>query len=111
MTKSLVENLSNFKTEYKNKKIFKSIVPIDLKNNIDVSIKDKHGEFNEEFYKWQFINSLVDSKYFSNKQIGTEVYFPKGNTKNFLKVDAVIFDDENWFNVYKEFRKKNALIH
>ena len=109
MTKSLVENLSNFKTEYKNKKIFKSIVPIDLKNNIDVSIKDKHGEFNEEFYKWQFINSLVDSKYFSNKQIGTEVYFPKGNTKNFLKVDAVIFDDENWFNVYKEFRKKKCI--
>ncbi len=109
MTQTLIENLSEFKTKNKNKKNIKSLVPVDLKNDIEVPIKDSRGEFNEQFYKWQFINALIDCKYFKKKQIGTEVYFPKGNTNNYLKVDAVIFDDENWFKTYKKFRKEKDI--
>ena len=67
MTQTLIENLSEFKTKNKNKKNIKSLVPVDLKNDIEVPIKDSRGEFNEQFYKWQFINALIDCKYFKKK--------------------------------------------
>lgn len=45
----------------------------------DIKTKDINGNPNEEFYKWEFIYSLIDSDLYKHDLIGTEVYFPKGN--------------------------------
>ena len=62
------------------------------------------GEPLEEYYKWQFIMSLIDSGLISKDYIGTEVRFPKGSkASNPLKVDAAIFDDTAWIGHYLDY--------
>ena len=45
----------------------------------DEIYKNKKGEANEEYYKWQFFYSLVHSGLYPKDYLGCEVYFPKGN--------------------------------
>ncbi|HBK71354.1 MAG TPA: SAM-dependent methyltransferase, partial [Flavobacteriaceae bacterium] len=69
-------------------------------------IKNKKGEPNEEYYKWQFFYSLVYSGLYQKDYLGCEVYFPKGNKNSApIKLDGAIFDDSNWFDWYKKYHK------
>jgi len=71
------------------------------------SIKNKLGNKNEEYYKWQFLYSIVYSGMFAKDFIGTEVNLPKGNKNSTaLKLDAAIFDDANWFEYYQKYHKE-----
>lgn len=97
-----------FDTEFKTKGILpKSLVTVDGKFIENIKIKDVHGKNNEEYYKWQFIYSLIQSKLYSRDHIGTEIYFPKGNKGSTpIKIDAVIFNSIDWIDYYKKYREE-----
>ena len=83
----------------------KSLVPIDGKYIKNISLSNKNKEPSEEFYKWQFIYSLINSGHYSKDYIGVEIYFPKGNKNSApIKIDGCIFDDENWIEHYQNWR-------
>ena len=68
------------------------------------------GEKNEQYYKWQFLYSIINSGLYSKDYIGTEIRFPKGNkSSSDLILDAAIFDDDNWYEKYCEYHKKKDL--
>lgn len=70
------------------------------------NFKKKNGQRNEQYYKWQFLYSIVQSGFFAKDYIGTEVQFPKGNkSSDPLKLDGAIFDDISWFDKYKEYHE------
>lgn len=70
------------------------------------NFKKKNGQPNEQFYKWQFLYSIVQSGLFAKDFIGTEVQFPKGNKSSApLKLDGAIFDDITWFDKYKDYHE------
>lgn len=71
-----------------------------------IIFKNKYGKLNEQYYKWQFLYSIVHSGLFVKDYIGTEVQFPKGNKSSAnLKIDAAIFDDSTWFKKYEDYHK------
>lgn len=84
----------------------KSLCTVDGKFITDISIKGVHGQPNEEYYKWQFIYSLIQSEKIPGKEyIGAEVYFPKGNIHSQpIKIDSVIFNDITWIDYYRKYR-------
>ncbi|MFS9089535.1 HsdM family class I SAM-dependent methyltransferase [Streptococcus infantis] len=106
MSKNFSSARLKFRSKYLTReKLEKSFVPVDGKILTNISIKNKDNEPNEEFYKWEFIYALIDAQLFNKDLIGTEIYFPKGNkNSNPIKIDAVIFSDSNWRNLYKEYR-------
>lgn len=71
----------NFNQQYSNKAVLdKSLCTVDGKFISNISLRDVHGEKNEEFYKWEFIYSMIQSgRVPSRDYIGAEIYFPKGN--------------------------------
>lgn len=70
----------------------------------------KDGSKNEQYYKWQFLFALIDSKMYAKDYIGTEIHLPKGNKSSApLKIDAVIFDNKTWFSKYEDYHKNNNL--
>ncbi|MBF0412398.1 MAG: N-6 DNA methylase [Desulfamplus sp.] len=70
------------------------------------NFKKKNGQRNEQYYKWQFLYSIVQSGLFAKDYIGTEVQFPKGNKSSApLKLDGAIFDDISWFEKYKDYHE------
>jgi type I restriction enzyme M protein len=80
------------------------VVPVDGKPHPPVSIRDVAGKLNEEYYKWQFINALINSGLYAKDYVGVEVRFPKGNkTSAPLKLDGAIFDDRMWVDHYNEY--------
>jgi type I restriction enzyme M protein len=89
------------------------LVTVDGKYFYDIPLKDVNNQHNEEYYKWQLIYSFIASNLFSPDYIGTEIYFPKGNKNSApIKIDAVIFSDVQWLELYKKYREKkdqNAL--
>lgn len=96
-----------FDEEYRNKNILtKSLATVDGKFVDNIRIKDVQGKFNEEYYKWQFIYSLVNSgKIPSRDYIGAEIYFPKGNIHSDpIKIDSVIFSSTEWIDYYRQYR-------
>lgn len=97
-----------FNNEYMNKSILpKSLCTVDGKFINNISIKDVHGKPNEEFYKWQFIYSLVNAELIPSRDyIGAEIYFPKGNVHSQpIKIDSVIFSDIKWIDYYRKYRE------
>lgn len=96
----------DWKQKYSTKSILeKSITTVDGKWVENISLRRVNGTFNEEYYKWEFIYSLIASKLFSREHIGTEIYFPKGNIKSSpIKIDAVIFRDLSWLSDYQLYR-------
>jgi len=80
-------------------------LPVHLtRNKIESNIRKKDGSFNEQYYKWQFLNCYVEAGYCSKDYIGVEISIPKGNKNSaHMQIDAVIFDDANWFSYYKDF--------
>ena len=83
----------------------KSLCTVDGKFIENISIKDVHGKPNEEFYKWQFIYSLIQSERIPSRDyIGAEIYFPKGNINSApIKIDSVIFSDISWIDYYRKY--------
>lgn len=74
------------------------------------NLKKKGGEPNEQYYKWQFLYSIIHSGLFAKDYIGTEILFPKGNKSSApLKIDAVIFDDKDWFEHYRKYHANNDM--
>lgn len=103
---SFLESKNKFDDKYKTLKLDQSIVPVDGKYLKDISLANKKNVPSEEYYKWQFIYSLVDSGLYSRDYIGAEVSFPKGNKSSApIKIDACIFDDTNWIDHYKKWRE------
>ena len=97
-----------FNNEYHGKKyLSKSICTVDGKFIDNVLLKDVHGEPNEEFYKWQFIYSMVNAELVPSRDyIGAEIYFPKGNIHSDpIKIDSVIFSDIKWIDYYRKYRE------
>lgn len=97
-----------FNSEYLNKKYLpKSICTVDGKFIENIVLKDVSGEPNEEFYKWQFIYSMVNSELIPSRDyIGAEIYFPKGNIHSApIKIDSVIFSDIKWIEYYRKYRE------
>jgi type I restriction enzyme M protein len=99
---TFTESKKEFDSKYGSTLILpKSLVPINGEYKGDISLKNKKGEPSEEYYKWQFIYSLIDSGLYSKDFIGVEISFPKGN-KNAapIKIDGCIFDDKDWIDYY-----------
>ncbi len=97
-----------FDEEYKNKNEIKAIVPVNLEINKTCIIKTKNNERNEEYYKWQFIYTLIKSGMYNKDYIGVEVCLPKGNKNSApIKFDAAIFKSPDWFKHYKNFHLTN----
>jgi len=104
---TFLENKYKFDNKYEGRNIIeKSIVPVNGKYVNNISLKNKRGEKNEEYYKWQFIYAIIHSGLYSKDYIGVEIYFPKGN-KNAapIKMDGCIFDDKNWITYYEKWIK------
>ncbi len=102
-----------FDAKHKTASQAECIVPVRAKSHAPVSIRSGSGVPNEEYYKWQFVNSIVFSSLFPKDYVGVEVHFPKGNKRSApLKIDAAIFDDADWvdhYNAYWEHRKTTDL--
>lgn len=82
------------------------IVPVRGKAHAPVSIRNSKGKPNEEYFKWQFVNSLIQSGLYAKDYIGVEVHYPKGNKSSAaLQLDAAIFDDANWVDHYNRYWK------
>jgi type I restriction enzyme M protein len=105
MAKSFFEAKIEFDKKYENiDSLSSSLVPVHGKFINDVEIKNQKGERIEEYYKWQFIYSLIYGGLYQKDFIGVEVYFPKGNPSSKpLKMDGAIFDDSNWLQKYNDF--------
>lgn len=97
----------NYKHDYGDKDILpKSFCTVDGKFIENIKIKDIHGKPNEEFYKWEFIYSMIQSgRIPSRDYIGAEIYFPKGNIHSDpIKIDSVVFSDISWIDYYRKYR-------
>ena len=93
-----------FNAEYANASYFNAFIPVHLSLNTSHNIRNKKGEPNEEYYKWQFFYALVSSGLYAKDYIGAEVHFPKGNISSApIKFDGAIFDDKDWFIHYEKF--------
>lgn len=103
------EAKQSFNAEYSTKNtLTKSLVTVDGKFIEDIAIKGVRNKPNEEYYKWEFIYSLIASKLYPRDCIGTEIYFPKGNIQSTpIKIDAVIFSSVSWLDYYKKYREQN----
>ena len=98
-----------FDAEYKNKDTFIACVPVNLTLNKECKIIGKNGNRNEEYYKWQFIYSIVNCGLYNKDFIGVEVCLPKGNKNSApIKFDAAVFKSNDWFKHYKSFHKNNS---
>ncbi|WP_349925248.1 N-6 DNA methylase [Bacillus altitudinis] len=104
---TFAESRLKYRNEYRSKQILeRSLVTVDGKFRSNIKIKDINGNPNEEFYKWEFVYSLIDSDLYKRDLIGTEIYFPKGNKNSQpIKIDAVIFDDNDWLTLYQDYRE------
>lgn len=97
-----------FDKEYLDKNYYIANVPVHLTLNKKCLIKSKSNERNEEYYKWQFISSLINSGLYCKDFIGVEICLPKGNKNSSpIKFDAAIFKSKNWFGHYKKFHETN----
>jgi len=91
---------------YRNLKLEKFLVPVNGKYLENISLKDIKNKPSEEYYKWQFIFSLIDSGLYSKDFIGIEMHFPKGNKNSApIKIDGCIFDNVIWREHYDKWIK------
>ena len=103
---SFSQSKVKFDQNFRNLKVLeKSLCTVDGKFIENISLIDSKGVHNEEYYKWQFIYSLIDSNLISRDLIGTEIYFPKGNIGSApIKIDAVVFSNTDWIEHYAKYR-------
>lgn len=97
-----------FDNKFKNAKTLETFLPEHLILTKTTDLLKKDGTKNEQYYKWQFLYSIINSGLYAKDYIGTEVHFPKGNKSSApLKLDAAIFDNKAWFEKYKDFQETN----
>lgn len=83
-------------------------LPEHLSVNKVTTLKKTDGSKNEQYYKWQFLYSIVNSGLFPKDFIGTEIHFPKGNKGSAaIKLDGAVFSDSSWFEKYTDYHKNN----
>lgn len=92
----------DFDNTHKTAKTSKCLVPVNGKTKADAVIRDINGQPNEEYYKWQFIYSLINSGLYNRDFIGAEIQFPKGNS-SIIRLDGAIFDSEDWHQHYNDY--------
>lgn len=98
-SKTFATAKNDFDDAHRNATTTRCIVPVDGKSHGDASIRDTRGNPSEEYYKWQFIHSLVNSGLYATDFIAVEVRFPKGNAA-VIRMDAAIFDSDEWLAHY-----------
>lgn len=99
---------NEFDKKYNNKTEIEILVPEHLTTSKIKKIRKEDGSVDEEYYKWQFIYSIINSGLVPLDYVGTEVHLPKGNKSSAqLKIDGAIFDDSNWFDFYKRYHEDN----
>ena len=104
-TNTFLRAKERFDKKHKGVSFFrKSLVPVNGKNIENIKIRNEKGEKIEEYYKWQFIYSLIYSGLYSKDFIGTEEYLPKGSPSSKpIRLDGAIFDDSDWLHKYNDF--------
>lgn len=104
MLKKFEDLKLKYDSEHFNDKELKCLVPVHLNRNmVEKKLYKVDGTHNEQYFKWQFLNCFISSGLCNKNFIGVEVQFPKGNKNSKpIKMDAVIFDDENWFSHYEK---------
>jgi type I restriction enzyme M protein len=108
INKTFTSAKQEFDAKFENSKEFECFLPEHLTFGKKNSIKNKAGNKNEEYYKWQFLYGIVYSGIYAKDFIGTEVYLPKGNKSSApLKLDGAIFDDKDWFEYYQKYHSDN----
>lgn len=104
------EAKDEFDMKYGSARKFNCFLPEHLTSSKQTFLKKTNGTRNEQYYKWQFLYSLVHSGLYAPDFIGTEVHFPKGNISSAaIKIDAAIFDDGIWFDKYKDYHTTGNL--
>jgi len=99
---------NEFDQKYQDAKDYQAFLPEHLIFNRKINLQKKNRGKNEQYYKWQFLYSIVQSGLFAKDFIGTEIQFPKGNKSSApIKLDGAIFDDPSWFEKYKDFHENN----
>lgn len=105
---TFTEAKANFDIQYGNLTNYTCFLPEHLTLNKTTSFRKKDGSKNEQYYKWQFLYSIVYSGMFPKDFIGTEIHFPKGNKSSAeLKIDAAVFSDAIWFEKYRDYHNNN----
>ncbi len=103
---TFTEAKQEFDKKYGTATEYDCFLPEHLTFERKTNFKKKNGQPNEQYYKWQFLYSIVQSGLFAKDYIGTEVQFPKGNKSSApLKLDGAIFDDITWFDKYKDYHE------
>ena len=107
---SLSREICSFDEKYSNNHTIKSIVPIHTNpTSEEICIRRTNGQFNEQYYKWKLIYSLINSDLYPKENIGTEVHFPKGNRcSSDLIIDVAVFDDNKWFEHYNNYYQSRS---
>jgi len=106
MACTFTETKHEFDNKYGTATEYDCFLPEHLTFGRKTNFKKKNGQPNEQYYKWQFLYSIVQSGLFTKDYIGTEVQFPKGNKSSApLKLDGAIFDDISWFDKYKDYHE------
>ena len=118
MSKKLSDYFLEFEAKYSG---IKEIDANWYKNELNIvafcklsPIKDKRGNFTEEWYRARFIYLLVKSGLYPRENIGVELDFPKGNAGKAIKPDIVVFKYDKWTQDYArhnhEELRKNFLV-
>jgi type I restriction enzyme M protein len=104
----MLKTFSQAKIEFDEKHAFaptaECIVPVNGKIIGTASIRDVRGKQSEEYYKWQFINAIINSGLYARDFVGVEIQFPKGNLA-VIKLDGAIFDSGDWIDHYNAYWK------
>lgn len=103
---TFTEAKHEFDSKYETVSEYDCFLPEHLTFGRKTNFKNKNGQRNEQYYKWQFLYAIVQSGLFAKDYIGTEIQFPKGNKSSApLKLDGAIFDDVTWFDKYKDYHE------
>lgn len=103
---TFTEAKQDFDNKYENTAEFECFIQAHLSFGKKINLKKKNGTKNEQYYKWQFLYSIIQSGLYIKDYIGTEIHFPKGNKSSApLKLDGAIFDDTTWFDKYKDYHE------
>lgn len=105
---TFTEAKADFDSRFGNSKEFICFLPEHLTLNKNTSFRKKDGSRNEQYFKWQFLYSIINSGLFPKDYIGTEIHFPKGNKSSAdIRIDAAVFSEAIWFEKYKDYHHNN----
>lgn len=108
MNKTFTEAKVEFDKKHGNATGFECFLPVHLSIGKKTLFRKKDGSKNEQYYKWQFLYSIVNSGLFPKDLIGTEIHFPKGNKSSAdIILDGAVFSDAIWYDKYKDYHKNN----